>query len=216
MFNLRRLETTPPKVNKTHYIPGLKENNVRKGFFEHADFLALRNAMPDYLKAFITFGYKTGCRVKEIKRLTWQRVDRVNRIVRLEYGETKKEDGRIFYLDDEMAEMIEEQWNKRLKTKKLSPCVFPHKSGTGRIKDLRGAWNKACKIAGIGKRIFHDFRRTAIRNMIRVGVLEVVARRISGHKTRSVFDLYKIVDEKDLKDATLMIESYIEQQNGKK
>jgi len=61
MFNLGRLETTPPKVNKTPYIPSLKENNLRNGFFEHADFLALRDAMPEYLKAFVTFGYKTGC-----------------------------------------------------------------------------------------------------------------------------------------------------------
>ena len=38
----------------------LKENYVRKGFFEHAEFIALRVELPEHLKGFVTFAYKTG------------------------------------------------------------------------------------------------------------------------------------------------------------
>jgi site-specific recombinase XerD len=32
------------------YIPRLEENNARQGFLDHASFVALRNALPGYLK----------------------------------------------------------------------------------------------------------------------------------------------------------------------
>ena len=54
----------------------LKERNARKGFFEHWEFLALRDALPEYLKGFVTFAYKYGWRLEEIGSLKWSQVDR--------------------------------------------------------------------------------------------------------------------------------------------
>jgi integrase len=209
MLNLGKQQT---KVDRVPYIPMLKENNIHKGFFEHDDFLALRSALPSYLKGFVTLAYKTGWRVSEIEDLTWNQVNRKLWIVRLETGETKNDEARTVYLDDELKGIFKQLWDERKRSKKLIPYVFPNEERTGKIKDFRSAWKTACKNAGIGKRLFHDFRRTAVRNMVRAGIPERVAMMISGHKTRSIFERYNIVNDTDLKLAAQKQEAYLESQ----
>jgi integrase len=211
MLNLGAKQT-PPKVDRVPHIPMLKENNTRKGFFEHGDFVALRDALPAYLKGFVTFAYKTEWRVSEIAGLTWSHIDLENSIVRLEAGETKNNEARTVYLDNELHEILQQQWEARKQAMRLQAYVFLNHNRSDKIKQFRKAWKKACDDAGIGHRLFHDFRRTAVRNMVRSGVPEGVAMRVSGHRTRSVFERYNIVSDADLRLAAQKQEAYLKSQ----
>ena len=211
MMNLG-LRQTPPKVDRVPYISMLKENNIRKGFFEHSDFIALKESLPVYLKGFVTFSYKSGWRVSEIRDLKWSQIDLENNIARLESGETKNNEARTVYLDNELKEIFLNQKARQKELAKISHYVFTNESGTDKIKSFRHTLANACKEANIGNKLVHDFRRTAVRNMVRAGIPERVAMLISGHKTRTVFERYNIVSETDLKIASQKQEAYLQAQ----
>jgi integrase len=207
------------RVNAVPMFPKkLKENNVRKGFFEREHFVILRSFLPNEVKPLVTFAFWTGCRKGEILSLIWPQVDLIERVVRLEPGETKNDEPRVIPLVDELYEMLAMQKVDRNQKWPECPWVF---SRCGRqIKNFRHAWDAACKAAGLidengdPAKMFHDLRRTGVRNLIRAGVSERVAMMISGHKTRSVFDRYNIVSERDLHEAGRRLNAYIRERES--
>jgi len=189
-------------------FPQITVRNVRTGFFERADFEAVRSHLPDAFKGPITFACLTGWRVpSEILTLRWKQVDFSAGMVRLEPGTTKNDEGRVFPFGvPDRATLLRAQWEQALSlemaTGQSVPTVF-HWNDRGTIKQIHPKalyhrWKAACKRAGVPTRIPHDFRRTAVRNLERAGVPRSVAMKLTGHKTEAVYRRYAIVCEADL------------------
>ncbi len=111
-----------------------------------------------------------GWRLEEIGSLKWSQVDRAQGIVRLEVGETKNDEGRTVYLDDELYEISQKIWQEHKNAKKMLPYVSLNRKGKDRLKRFYKTWKKACSDAGIGVKVFHDFRQTSVRNIVRSGI----------------------------------------------
>ena len=198
------------KVARMPKIHKLQEAPPRAGFFERNDFEAVRRQLRPDLQVAVTIAHNYGWRMQsEVLSLTLSQVDLTAGTLRINPGMSKSGEGRVVYLQPEDKPMLEEQIERaRTVSRKLgrvTPFLFPHLiSGRlqgQRIKDFRKSWVSACKAVGLVGMLRHDLRRTAARNLIRNGVPEVVSMRITGHRTRSVFDRYNIVSPADLQEA---------------
>lgn len=187
-------------------FPSLQERNARQGFFERGDFYAVLNQIGDSAIAdFLEFFYWTGMRPGEIRSLTWTAFDRESWTIRLHARDAKTGFGRAIAAEGPLQDIVK----RRMVARRLDSDLIFHKDGRP-MGEFRKRWKRACKLAGITGRIPYDLRRTAVRNMIRAGVSEKVAMSISGHRTRTIFDRYNIVSEKDLRDAVTKTAAYVE------
>jgi integrase len=200
------------KLNQKPAFPTVKVTNARDVFFDDWEFAALKKELPDYLKGLAEFSYLTGWRINSEllgldeghQPLEWNQVHFQAGVVTLKVGTTKNDEGRTFPFDvlPELKGILGRQrgysdhWSKI--TGKVVPLVF-HRRGEP-IKNFRRAWMSACKRADLGRKIPHDFRRTAVRNLERAGVPRSVAKKLVGHKTDSMYNRYAIANEKDLRE----------------
>lgn len=197
---------TPPLVATTPHIPHLQEHNVRQGFFTEEEYKLLRAVLPDYVKIPLIVGYWTGMRAGEILMLRWEQLDLERGFLRLEPGTTKNGQGRLIPLVKAVSEVLW-QWKKQILDHYPSCRWVCHYRGKRLLAVPTKSWRKACERVGLKGKLFHDLRRTAIRNMVRAGIPERVAMAISGHRTRSVFDRYDIVSHDDLDGARARLEA---------
>jgi integrase len=225
------------QISSAPFIPRLSEiGNERQGFFETADFEAVVSHLPEYLRDFCRFGFVTGWRKGSIESLRWSDVGEDVIYLRAENSKTRK--AETMPVEGDLQAIIERRRAAAILKGKEGSTRFAeyvfHNDGAP-VGDFRKAWATACVAAGLGKmvcpkcggesaeklcgscevatrysgRIFHDFRRTAARNMIAAGVPQAVAMKITSHRTDSMFRRYAIVNEEQKREALAKTQQYL-------
>jgi integrase len=206
----------------------LTEDNVRDGFFERHELDAVLPELPEWMRGAVEFMYITGWRVNsEVLTRQWKHVDFKAGWVVLEPGVAKNKEARMFPLTTHLRDALTRQreYVKGLEREhgKVIPWMFPKDDGEPCTYMVKGkevfkwhydAWEGACKRAKIGEKLAHDFRRTAVRNLVRSGIQRRTAMKMTGHKTESVFERYNIQDEADLEDAGRKLDVLLDTQAG--
>ncbi len=197
------------KILTKPYIPALKENNVRTGFFERDQFEAVLRHLRAPLRPLMTFFYITGCRKNEGLTLQWRQIDFRSGTVILDPGTTKNNEGRVFPFTQELRELLLAQKAARDQLQREKGIVCPwvfHRNGA-QIKGYDKAWRSACRKAGLPGRHVHDFRRSTVRRLEQAGVSRSVGMKLTGHKTESVYRRYAIVSRSDLDEAARRLDA---------
>ncbi len=235
IFTLAR-KHTPPKVSQVPVFPErLPESQPRTGFVGEKEYERLRLHCSElWLRALLATAYDFGFRKGELLNMRVRQLDLLERTIRLNPGTTKNREGRTVKMTEEvyllLAECVRgkaldgyvftrpdgqpvrdfrEAWARLCCAADLgqlvcAECSKPIGNGLECADCSKGGSSPALRYTGL---LFHDLRRSAVRNMVRRGVPERVAMAISGHKTRSVFERYNIVSESDLAEAARRIEN---------
>lgn len=204
-----RLGIKQEKIYRMPPISMFKENNTRTGFLDDAEYDQLVAVCDKlWLRAILAVAYTYGWRKQELLGLQVSQVDLLNRTIRLNVGETKNDEGRTVAMTQEVYDLL------------VSCClgkvpadyVFTRKvkkngeSVDKPIRDFRDDWDELFDKAKLPRKLLHDLRRSAVRNMERAGVPRSVAMKITGHKSESIYRRYAIVDESQMAEAARKIE----------
>jgi integrase len=211
----------------------------RTGFVEREAFDRLLTFLPEHVRPLAALTFETGMRKGELVALKWSWVNLDARLITLPADATKNGEQRIIPLGSGPLAVLRRQRATRDEVCPSCEFVFtrPRRnndpSGTPRlvsIGDFSPAWELGCAAAGLGEvtyreyedvngvkqklrcftgLLFHDLRRSGVRNLRLSGVDRTVAMRISGHKTESVFRRYNIVSTDDLLDAAAKVDRYL-------
>jgi integrase len=198
-------ENTPRLVPEKLHFKRMKEPDGRKGFIEDKQYRSLAAQCKEpFMRTMLALGYTYGFRKAELLSMKVCNVDLLGGTVGIDTS--KNGDARKVALTEEVRKLLA----ACIAGKEPDEPLFTRTELSGKrapVADFRGTWDVVTAAAGCPGLLFHDLRRSAVRNMVRAGIPETVCMKISGHKTRDIFDRYDISSERDLVDAAKKLES---------
>jgi integrase len=203
---LRTLSTVFSYAIQRGYMPENPVAGVRKAPDRHSErflseeeltalgtALEAQDASTPKATAIIRLLAMTGCRRREIERLTWVEVDLVGGFLRLKDSKTG---AKNVFLSQDAANVLSE-----VPREEGSVWVFPATTGSGHYQHTPKVWTEVRRRAGLTGVRLHDLRHTfASRSLAEGASLEVVAALL-GHRERRTTERYAHLASHPIKEA---------------
>jgi integrase len=206
-------QRSPQLVYRLPPIKMLGVQNTRKGFVTAEQYRSLIKELPEHLRPITCIAFHVANRRGELLNMEWPDIDLDGDppVFTLWPGETKNKNGRTLpILSGDMMDTLRGLKAEHDASKRKHKSVFVNQDGEPLLPSaIRKAWASACTRAGLPGLLFHDLRRSAVRNLRRAGVTQSVAMQFSGHRTDAVFRRYDITDFNDLRDAAAKLGKYL-------
>ena len=189
------------KDNPAAHVPKPNPQNERDRIASGDEWRRLLGAAAPHLQRILIVLYTLGPRRGELLRLEWPDVDMHRREFTLR--NTKNGETRTVPMTAEVYQVFKELWQER---RLDSHRVFLY---NGRpIRDVKTAFDTACRRAGITNLRLHDLRHTASTNLRRAGVDATTAMKIVGHKSERMHRRYNTLEPEDLHRAVSQLATY--------
>jgi integrase len=147
-------------------------SNVRKRVFTYSEYHRLFDALPSHTAPIVPTAFWTGMRRGELLKLTWDKVDLKDRMIRLESADTKEGLSKKVPISETLKNIL-----VKLPRGLHNDYVFLFRGKP--IRDIREGLKKGCNDVGIpyGRKVqsgvtFHDLRHTAKTNMRKAGLIK--------------------------------------------
>lgn len=157
----------------------------RVRWLTHEQVERLLEELPEHQQDLMLFALATGMRQGNIKRLTWEQVDLVRRIVTIEHGETKNGDALGVPLNDLGVQVL----RRRQRVGAQSQYVFTYKGQPLNQVNTK-TWRRGLKRAGITNFRWHDLRHTWASWLRQNDVPTWVLQELGGWKSESMVRRY--------------------------
>jgi integrase len=173
--------------------------------------MRLLDQLPERLKALFVCAYHVGTRKGELRKIQDQQVDFEARKIYFRASQTKGKRARAVPIYGDMEYWLPRQLERRPEG---CPFVFYHRRQP--VGAHLEGWKEACERADLPGLLFHDLRRSAVRNMTRAGVPRSIAMEVIGHKTESMYKRYDIVSDGDLDIVGEKMDQYLKEERARR
>ena len=190
-------------------FPNLPRGKVRDVLIAPAEQRGLLAAISNECYRDVTaFAFAAGWRGKEVRTLQWKHVLRASGIIRLAEEHSKTAEPRDFPLVGAVASLIDKWEAKRLP---YCAAVFHRNGSSVKYGSWLGAFNKAAVQVGLAGVRPHDTRRAFVTDMNNAGQDSQTVMALSGHRTRVIYDRYRILQDRQPGAGNRRHEQYLEQ-----